>query len=90
MTRPSFLIDSAQSMKTVIKTLDGNKFDVEIDLEMLVGTVKAVIEASTTFPVDSQKLILQGKVLDDTKTIGSYGIKESDFIVCMVVRALSP
>lgn len=29
----------------------------------------------------------EGKILDDTKTIGTYDIKEKDFIVLMVSKA---
>ena len=36
--------------------------------------------------MDRQKLIHAGKVLKDDQTVSSLGIKESDFIVCMVTK----
>lgn len=39
-------------------------------------------------PVESQKLILMGKQLDDdAKTVTDYNIKEGDFIVLFVTKA---
>lgn len=38
-------------------------------------------------PVESQKLILMGKQLDDdAKTVTDYNIKEGDFIVLFVTK----
>jgi UV excision repair protein RAD23 len=52
-----------------------------------VGSLKSKIEAARPeLSVDRQKLIHAGKVLKDDQTVSSLGIKESDFIVCMVTK----
>jgi len=38
------------------------------------------------FPVDGQKLIYNGKVLEDNKTIGEVNVAAGKFIVVMVVK----
>lgn len=39
------------------------------------------------YEASQQKLIFSGKVLSDDKAIESYGIKEKDFIICMISNA---
>jgi UV excision repair protein RAD23 len=41
------------------------------------------------FVVDRQKLIHSGKVLKDTSTVEEIGIKESEFLVCMVTKEVA-
>lgn len=45
-----------------------------------------VQEERPEFTVDKQKLIHAGKVLKDSQTIEEIGLKETDFIVCMVSK----
>ena len=35
---------------------------------------------------DRQKLIYQGKIMEDDKDVGSYGIAENGFVVCMMQK----
>lgn len=80
-------------MKLTIKTLKKTAaFDIEIDASKTVAEMKTVIDITKgdgTFPADRLKLIYQGKILDDTKTLTDYNIKDSTFIVCMVSKASS-
>ena len=38
------------------------------------------------FRIENQKLILLGKVLEDDKTVGEYGINESSSLVCFATK----
>lgn len=75
-------------MKISVKTLKGDKFDVEVDTNDTVGDVKRKIFESKgqEFVADRQKLIHSGKVLVDSSTITETGIKEGEYIVCMVTK----
>jgi len=51
-----------------------------------VGDLKKKIQDKEGHPVESQKLIYSGKILPDSKTVGSCEIKEKDFLVLMVAK----
>jgi len=72
-------------MRLSIKTLDGKTFSVDIEESKTFAEVKQVIqEQREDLPAEQQKLIHSGKILKDDQTIESVGIKDTDFIVCMV------
>lgn len=75
-------------MKLTIKTLKGTTFDVNADGNNTVAEVKSIIEASqgNSFEVGKQKLIFSGKILKDDAKLADHGVKENDFMVCMVSR----
>eukprot|EP00501_MAST-03F_sp_TOSAG23-6_P001910 GSMAST32.ASY1.ANO1.1990.1 assembled CDS len=75
-------------MKLTIKTLKGTTFDVNADGNNTVAEVKSIIEASqgNSFEVGKQKLIFSGKILKDDAKLSDHGVKENDFMVCMVSR----
>jgi UV excision repair protein RAD23 len=72
-------------MKISVKNLNNQIFSIEISPEDSVLKVKQQIEQEQNHPVDHQKLIFSGKILEDPASIiSSYGIKENDFLVLMV------
>mmetsp|Transcript_9948 Transcript_9948/g.8893 ORF Transcript_9948/g.8893 Transcript_9948/m.8893 type:complete len:406 (-) Transcript_9948:64-1281(-) len=74
-------------MRLAIKTLKGDLFHIEAELTDTVLNLKEKIQQDKSdFVVDKQKLIHAGKVLKDTQSIGELGIKDTDFIVCMVSK----
>ena len=46
-----------------------------------VSELKKTIEETKNMTV--QKLIYLGKILDEDKTLGEIGVKETSFVVCM-------
>ncbi len=78
-------------MKLTCKLLTGKQFDVDVEESMLCREVKLIISSfpghNESLPVDRLKLILQGRVLDDTTAIGSYGLTPTSFVVCMLGKA---
>lgn len=77
-------------MLITFKTLLQKTFKIEIDDTEKVRTLKEKIAAERTdeFPVDGQKLIYAGKILDDEKTISEYNIDAvTGFVVVMAVKA---
>lgn len=79
-------------MKLTIKTLKkGVQFDVDVNEAGTVFQMKEAIQAlkashGEQYPADQQRLIHQGKILVDEKTVVESGVKEGDFVVCMITK----
>ena len=74
-------------MLVTVKTLNGRKFQVEIDASDSVLELKKRIERlEENAPIPSQKLVFKGKILSDDSSVGSAGVSNGDFVVLMVSR----
>ena len=76
-------------MLITLKTLQQKTFKIEVDENEKVLSLKKLIaqEKGTEFPVDCQRLIYSGKILDDDKTIAEYKIDPiKNFVVVMSVK----
>jgi UV excision repair protein RAD23 len=71
-------------MQIFLKTLKGDKLDLQIEPEMTVAEVKQLISTQYGHDPTLQKLICSGKILEDGKTTSEYNIKEGDTLVIMV------
>lgn len=79
-------------MLLTFKTLQGQTFTLEVDPNISVKDVKDNIEkekGSETYPADKQKLIYNGKVLDNADPLSKYEISEKKFLVVMVPKPQS-
>jgi len=74
-------------MKLVVKPLKGDQFEVEVEASNTTKEVKEKIASLKQWPVESQKLIHQGKILPDDKPLSEFKVKEGQFLVCMVAKA---
>jgi hypothetical protein len=74
-------------MRLFVKTLEGNSTTIEVDpqdtiarLKELVGRLYTLtqlqIEDQGGFPVEYQRLIFAGKLLDDQRTVRYYNIEK--------------
>ena len=71
-------------MKLIIKNLKQKVFNVEIESDKLtVLDLKKEIEKAHGFDSSSLKLLFNGVVLDDTKTLDNYKIKDESVIIMM-------
>mmetsp|Transcript_64828 Transcript_64828/g.154766 ORF Transcript_64828/g.154766 Transcript_64828/m.154766 type:complete len:326 (+) Transcript_64828:138-1115(+) len=76
-------------MKYTLKPLKGDSFEVEMDPENTVLELKKkVAELKPDFPVEQQKLIYSGKILNDENLLKEFEIK--GFIVVMITKAAPP
>ncbi|CAN0273022.1 unnamed protein product, partial [Ectocarpus fasciculatus] len=77
--------------KISIKTLKGEQFEVEVEIDDEISVVKTkVTGVRADIPAARQKLIHAGKVLKDDATLRSSGVAENDFIVCMLTKEVAP
>lgn len=79
-------------MLVTIKTLTNTVFKIDISATDTIKEVKENIfkEKGDDYKVENQKLILLGKVLEDAKTVGEYGITEASSIVCFAAKSKTP
>lgn len=76
-------------MKLSVKTLKGNRFEIDAQPNDTVMAVKKQIEeiqGKDTYPCGQQLLIHQGKVLKDDTTIEDNQITENGFLVVMLTK----
>lgn len=71
-------------MKIQFKSLKGDLFAHDLDPAQTVAQAKSAIQA--THDVEIDKMIHQGKVLEDDQTIGHYNMKESDRVILMMKK----
>jgi UV excision repair protein RAD23 len=77
-------------MKITVKTLKGQNFNLEVEATDKILEVKKKVQESQgkeTYPVASQVLIYQGKVLKDDTSVADNSIQESGFVVVMLTKA---
>uniref|UniRef100_A0A182W4A6 UV excision repair protein RAD23 n=1 Tax=Anopheles minimus TaxID=112268 RepID=A0A182W4A6_9DIPT len=73
-------------MKITLKTLKQQTFFVEVDIEKdTVRTLKEKLytESELAYPVDRQRLIYLGKIMDDDHPLSQYKLDDKKFIVVM-------
>ena len=63
-----------------IKTLTGKTIVCSLNPTMTIRQVKEDIEKAEQIPVDQQRLVFQGKQLEDDQTLGSYSVSDSNTI----------
>lgn len=75
-------------MLVTIKTLSNTTFKIEITPTDSIKEVKEKIhkEKGDDYKPELQKLILLGKVLEDSKTVGEYNIVETSSLVCFAAK----
>ena len=57
-----------------VKSLQGNTISIDFRDNLTVSEIKNHIHSELQIPVDQQRLIYQGKQLEDGQTLADYGI----------------
>jgi len=81
--QPCLALNPPYEKKTLtIKSLTGVSAMIPFEQVETVYLLKLKIESQEkmNYPAHAQKLIFSGKVLDDSKSLGSYSIKDKDVI----------
>lgn len=64
----------------LVKSMTGKNTTVDIDNQMTIEEFKLVIEKLDGIPPHQQRLIFNGKEMQDTRTVESYNLKINDMI----------
>uniref|UniRef100_A0AAG5DVD5 UV excision repair protein RAD23 n=1 Tax=Anopheles atroparvus TaxID=41427 RepID=A0AAG5DVD5_ANOAO len=73
-------------MKITLKTLKQQTFVVEVDMEkdtVLSLKEKLCAESGQAYPVERQRLIYLGKIMEDEQLLSQYNVDDKKFIVVM-------
>ncbi|XP_058128269.1 UV excision repair protein RAD23 homolog B-like [Anopheles ziemanni] len=73
-------------MKITLKTLKQETFVVEVDMEketVLALKEKLCVESGNAYPVERQRLIYLGKIMEDEQLLSQYNVDDKKFIVVM-------
>ncbi|CAA7018499.1 unnamed protein product [Microthlaspi erraticum] len=68
-------------MKIFVKTLTGKTHVLEVEESDTIGDVKAKYAEMGGTPVDQQRIIFQGRQLEDSRTIADYYIKHESTLL---------
>jgi hypothetical protein len=77
--------DANGSKSIFIKTLQGKTIPMDVNDSDTIGAIKQRIFEKEGIPVDQQRLVFNGKQLEDAQTVGSYGI-EAESNIHLVLR----
>ena len=73
-----------------IKHIDGYSFSIDVDNDADGLGMKVLIWEQQKVPIESQRLIFNGKEINDSVKINQFGIKDGDILFLIeVVSSLS-
>ena len=76
---------SGSGKQIQIKTLQGKTMPMEVQDGDTIGSIKAKIHEKEGIPVDQQRLVFNGKQLEDNMKVSDYGI-QADSVMHLVLR----
>lgn len=72
----TFLSLNATAMQIFVKTQTGKTIALEVEANDTIENTKVKIQEKEGIPVENQKLIFAGKVLENDKTLNDYNIQK--------------
>jgi len=66
------------ALQLYVKTLTGKTFTLDVESHFTIGKVKNIIQEQEGIPVDEQRLVFSGKVLEDERTLDEFNITKEN------------
>ncbi|KRX05327.1 hypothetical protein PPERSA_00628 [Pseudocohnilembus persalinus] len=76
---------SSQMRKLKVKTLSNAVYEIEIKANALIKDLKVEIEKSSKVPVDRQRLVYLGKLLQDERALNDY-VEEDGVVIHLMAK----
>jgi hypothetical protein len=76
-------MEGSENINIRVKTLDGAEHTINLPRTSSINTLKSLVEAKTGILPAGQRIIYQGRMLNDDMVLNSVGINDQSVVHCV-------